>query len=550
MQISSEQLARLPPGRRQKAEALLAQLADLREENPLQFRHACATDCGVPGCRPFRQQAEFLASRDFRKAFFGGNGAGKTEIGVIDDLIQLCDRAVLPERFQRLKRWDPPFFLRVVAPKMSNIEGTLLEKFRSLTPRSQLVDGRFDKSYDKVHRRLRFRNGSYVLFNTADQDVDAHSGVRLHRVHFDEEPEGAHGRQVYHENLMRLRDFMPEAQVMFTMTPLFGLSWSYEELWERRDDEGTFCTVASLLDNPYVDGAALVKEAERTMSKQELQARVEGRFVHFTGRVVDLTDDHLVDDPDERHVRGLEAYVGIDPGIARGGVIWAGFDRDHHLLAFDELYPEHLTVPEIALEVFLKNARWGLGNRQERANAAKLVRERLEAGAIDRERADAYMRLLRLPTGRQPIYVIDPSARNRALTNAQSVEAEFQRCGIFAVHGQNDREAGILQLRARLEHRTLLVARGCKWLRWEAERWRTAKDEILSEETSSAGDAFTTKGPDHLWDPLRYVAMERLMFQAPRRDYRELWRPGFSPPREYWAASPSRRESPPLGSMS
>jgi hypothetical protein len=550
MQITSEQLAKLPADKRAQAEALLAQLADLKEENPLQFVHVCAEDCGVPGCRPYPKQAAFLRAWDFRKAFFGGNGAGKTEVGVIDDLIQLCDRAVLPERLQRFKRWDPPFFLRVVAPKMANIEGTLLEKFRVLTPKSQLVDGKFDKSYDKVHRRLRFRNGSYVLFNTADQDVDAHSGVRLHRVHFDEEPEGAHGRQIYHENLMRLRDFMPDAQVMFTMTPLFGLSWSYEELWERRDDDGTFCVVASLLDNPYVDGAALVAEASRTMSKQELEARVEGRFVHFTGRVVDLNDSHVVDDPPSQHVRSLGMYVGIDPGIARGGVIWAGFDRDNHLLAFDELYPEHLTVPEIALEIFLKNARWGLGNPQDRRSAAKLVRERLEGGACSQEQADAFMRLLRMPTGPQPIYVIDPSARNRALTNAQSVEAEFQRCGVYAVHGQNDREAGILQLRARLEHKTLLVAKGCRWLRWEAERWRTAKDEILSEETSSAGDAFSTKGPDHLWDPLRYVAMERLMFTPPKPNIRELWKPGFSPPREYWGMAPSRRGGPPLGDMS
>ncbi len=549
MQLTREQLEKLPADRRAQAEALLAQLADLREENPLQFVHVCATDCGTPGCRPYAKQASFLASQDFRKAFFGGNGAGKTEVGVIDDLIQLCDRAVLPERLARFKRWDAPFFLRVVAPKMTNIEGTILEKFRALTPKSQLIDGKFDKSYDKVHRRLRFRNGSWVVFNTADQDVDAHSGVRLHRVHFDEEPEGAHGKQIYHENIMRLRDFMPDAQVMFTMTPLFGLDWSYDELWERRDDGRTFCVVASLLDNPWVDGAALVAEAERSMSKQELAARVEGQFVHFTGRVVDLRDEHLVDDPSLQHVRGLQPYIGIDPGIARGGVVWAGFDRDNHMLVFDELYPEHLTVPDVALEIFLKNARWGLGDRRERQAAAKLVRERLEAGACTGEMADQYMRLLRGPVGPRPVYVIDPSARNRALTNAQSVEAEFQRCGVHAVHGQNDREAGILQLRARLEHKTLLIAKGCRWLRWEAERWRTAKDEISSQE-SATGDAFATKGPDHLWDPTRYVAMERLVFQPVKRDHRELWKPGYSPPREYWSSVPGRRESPPLGNMS
>jgi hypothetical protein len=41
--------------------------------------------------------------------------------------------------------------------------------------------------------------------------------------------------------------------------------------------------------------------------------------------------------------------------------------------------------------------------------------------------------------------------------NAQSVEAEFQKFGIFPIPGQNSREAGILQLRGRLEHGGLLV---------------------------------------------------------------------------------------------
>ena len=53
-------------------------------------------------------------------------------------------------------------------------------------------------------------------------------------------------------------------------------------------------------------------------------------------------------------------YVGIDPGIRRGGVVWVAFDRDNHMLVFDELYPGSETVPEIAKQIHAKNRLWGL----------------------------------------------------------------------------------------------------------------------------------------------------------------------------------------------
>jgi hypothetical protein len=61
--------------------------------------------------------------------------------------------------------------------------------------------------------------------------------------------------------------------------------------------------------------------------------------------------------------------------------------------------------------------------------------------------------------GIKPRYVIDPSARNRATVNAEQVEAEFARAGIFCQHGQNDRAAGILEMKARLQHGSLRLAR-------------------------------------------------------------------------------------------
>jgi hypothetical protein len=195
-------------------------------------------------------------------------------------------------------------------------------------------------------------------------------------------------------------------------------------------------------------------------------------------------------------------------------VVWCAFDRDNSMLVFDELYPEGLTVPQIAAQIKAKNLEWGV----------------------------------------DPIYVIDPSARNRALTNAETVIGEFNRAGIYPVPGQNDREAGILQLKARLHGGTFRVAQNCaKWL-WESDRYLVASDEISSEQKNKvkgAGGSFATIGPDHLLDPTRYVAMERLWFSpAMERVQRSRqWRPGEALP----ASALLGRESsagPPMGSMS
>jgi hypothetical protein len=162
-------------------------------------------------------------------------------------------------------------------------------------------------------------------------------------------------------------------------------------------------------------------------------------------------------------------------------VVWCGFDKNNDMLVFDELYPESMTVPEISRAIQERNAFWKI---------------------------------------KRPLYVIDPSFRNRSLSNAESVEGAFMREGIFPVPGQNDRIAGVLQMRARVEAKSLMVSQHCKhWLK-EADRWVVSDDEVSGEGKPSrakgAGGSFATMGPDHLMDPTRYVCMERLYFQRPK----------------------------------
>jgi phage terminase large subunit-like protein len=492
------------PEQKKEAAAEIAAIQSVLDDNPL---HAF---------EPYPKQAEFLAAREAKKAFFGGNGAGKSAIGTIDDIIQVVDRDAVPAHLQEFKRWEPPVHIRVGAPKMGVIESTILEKFREFMPKSQCIGGSFDKGYNKVTRTLLLKNGSKILFNTYDQDRDAWAGVQLRRTRFDEEPEWEHGKGLYTESIARLRQFLPDAQICFTMTPLFGYSWAYDEIFERRQDPDVHVTVASMFDNPYIAAEETARQLEH-LSEAEKRAVIHGEFIHFHGSVLDVRERHMVASVAPAHLAGQTVYVGIDPGIRRGGVVWVAFDRDNGMLVFDELYPESLTVPQIAEQIKAKNRQWGVS----------------------------------------PVYVIDPSARNRSLVNAESVEGAFAREGIYPSPGQNDRLTGVLQLRARLEMDppALLVTENCvNWL-FEAKRWLVAKDEVTEEQTPTAkgsGGSFATIGPDHLMDPTRYVAMERLWHVAAAAGVaREPWAPDRAMSAKWLDANAPRGGSGlPLGSMS
>jgi phage terminase large subunit-like protein len=463
--------------------AALARVRQQLRENPLH---------GVDLTR-YPKQTAYLENRSLIKGFIGGNGTGKSTIGCIDDVIQIVDRDAVPSHLRQFKRWDPPVGIRVAAPDEGVLESTVLPKFREYLPKSQLVGGNFDKSYRGNSRRLTLKNGSWVLFNTFKQDRDSWAGVELRRTRFDEEPPGEHGFGLYTESMARLRKFTPDAQICFTMTPLLGLTWVADEF--ERDD--AWHVTAGIMDNPFLPDREAVIRSLQHLSEAEKRAVIQGEFVHFAGAVVNLDQRHIVPAITPDFLRDKTVYVGLDHGIRRAGVVWVAFDRANEMLVFDEFYPENLTVPAIAKAVKERNARWEI---------------------------------------KKPIYIGDPSGRNREMVSGASVEDAYLKEGIAMIRGNNDRRAGVLQLRARLEAQALLICENCEKLRWEAKRWLVATDEVIAEgkaKVKGAEGSFATVGPDHLWDPTRYIAQERLWYQPPQSRRSEHWSPasGTTPPK-------------------
>lgn len=434
----------------------LAELKNLRDANPL------------TGYFPFAHQRKFheaVGAKTPIVALFAGNRAGKTECSVADDLIQLLPRDLVPEHLRPYKRWDPPVHIWIGVPTEAKLEEVLIPKLRKLCPPSAFKGGGFDKAYSKQRRHLDFECGSSIGFKTFVQDVDAFSGAALHRMHWDEEPEGEHGRAIRQEARVRLIDYAGDE--IFSMTPLLGLSFVFEEVWERRNEEHIAVVRASMDDNPTLDSESK-RLALADATKEELKARRDGEFVHFRGRVYGEFDDekHIVDPPEFTHVQQLDTVLGIDPGIRTTAIAFCGFDNDNSMLVYDELYlHDEDAIPE---------------------NAARLIKQKCKAWGVD------------------PMYsVIDPSARNRTLLTGTNIEDAYLRAGIPTLPGQNEVEAGVFEMKRRMQHSpTLLhVSRNCGvWIR-ECERYRM--------DDKADGRFAVVKQDDHLMDASRYVAMSR-----------------------------------------
>lgn len=456
--IDLDALDRLPPAKRQQAERELLELEAAFKQNPLL------------GYQPHPKQIEFHSPPfPAMRALFGGNRSGKTHSVVVDSIVQAVDGEFVPPHLAPYKRWEPPFFCRFVTPDLTNtLEGVVLQKLREWCPKEQLRGGTFDRAWDKQLRLLRFKNDSWFQFFSNDQDRDKFGGAALHRVVYDEEPRA----DIRQECLMRLIDFGGEE--LFAMTPLSGMSWLYDDVfepWERGELEDGRVVIVDMDDNPHLNEDAK-RRVLAGLSMEEREARKSGRFVHFAGLVYPQFSKvrHVEPspaDPRQAIPSGAEVFCGIDPGIRHmAAVIFAYLDLDDRMVVFDEIAMQGRTVRELCKEIHIRNRLWGIQPRW---------------------------------------YVIDPAARNKSAQTGRSDQQEFADHGIYTVPGQNSVSAGINRVKERLEADKLIVLAHCTELRGEFKRYRWISTGRSENEAKEA----PVKKDDHLLDALRYLVMQR-----------------------------------------
>lgn len=462
LKIDRAAIEELPVDQQAHARELLVAYEDALKKNPLL------------GYEPHPKQIEFHESHEQLKAFLGGNRSGKTTAGVLDDLIQAVDRTCLPEHLVAYKKWEPPFYCRIIVPDFtSTLEGVIFQKLREWAPKDQLVGDRFDKAYDKTRRKLHFKNGSIMDFLTFEQDLDKFGGAALHRVHYDEEPPS----NIRRESTMRLIDYGGDE--LFTMTPLHGMSWMYDDIWDPWT-KGTLTEATVVLvdmdDNPHLDEKTKLR-ALAGLTREEREARKSGRFVHFAGMIYDefSRNTHVIPELD-RLPPNVRVFVGIDPGMRHmAGVLWCYLNAEDTLVVFDEMPLQGAIVKQVCEGIKLRNRRWGTQTEKEVIPCNP-----------------AY-------------YVIDPAARNVNHQTGRSDQMEYMDHGIVTILGQNSVTAGIDRVKARLQAHRLLVTANCQETIDEFRKYRWATATRTEDDPKEK----PVKTDDHLLDALRYIVMSR-----------------------------------------
>lgn len=453
--------------------ALLAELDAVFEANPLErYNHPM-----LP--KRHRKQMEFHATQAGplgTKLLLASNRSGKTVCGVVDDAIQLLPEALVPDHLKAFKKWHEPVVVWVGAPKNENHFNSTIPLFRRFIPKAALIEGKWRKSFkSQPNPRLELANGSVVAFKTYDQDIDAWAGAEVHRIHWDEEPNGENSRELRAEARYRL--VSTNGDEIITMTPVLGAySWVNSEVWERRDEPKIFALKMKIWDNPWNDPEAvaqIIAEAEAE-GEEEYRTRIEAEFVHLGGLFFpEFREDlHVVDEISPDDINGRDVVVCIDPGRQRSGVTWAAFDNDNGAVVFDEFFPGESEVVQVAEEIKARNKFWSI----------------------------------------EPRYVIDRAASAGSAIDADSVLAAYMREEIYAEKGQSDRAVGILEIKRRLQNKTngkpdptLVFTRKCPETIRQAELY--ARDPKSKDEWAAVPQTGRTRWD--LIDSVRYSMMQR-----------------------------------------
>jgi hypothetical protein len=147
---------------------------------------------------PYPEQKRFHECDYFGRYISGGNRGGKTNSLVAELVWWGTDTHPYLERPESWGRG--PLSQRVVVVDVEKgVNQIILPKLKNLVPRSELIDGNFDKSWDPKGLIFTFANGSTIDFLTYGMALERQGGVPRHMVYFDEIPP----QEIFIEGMMR-----------------------------------------------------------------------------------------------------------------------------------------------------------------------------------------------------------------------------------------------------------------------------------------------------------------------------------------------------------
>lgn len=415
------------------------------------------------------------------RLYIGGNRSGKTVGGIIEDIWWVTKTHPFIDVEQI---WPEPIRGRICSVDFINgHEKIIIPEILRWCPRSYFRGGSWLSAYDRDTHTIYFANGGSIELMSNDQALDKFAGTSRHFIHFDEEPP----EDIYKECMARLID--TGGCAWFTMTPVEGMTWIYDTIYEpgisqgSNEIEGQLMTIlvveVDMFDNPFV--ADEEKEIYITLlDKNDIQARVHGKFVR------------------------------------RGGLIYVDFDEKLHIIEPSTPSRDYLWVA--SLDHGFRNPTAWLWHAVNFEGRVITFREHYASGLVIAEHAKI-VRAINSEHGKEPDYYVgDPSIKNSNPVSGTSVLEEYVKFSIPIILGNNDVQAGIIRTARYLksqpdEHGNSvpfwLITENCTNTIWEIKRYRWASWAHKRTEQDHNVKEEPVKKDDHAMDSCRYFFMSR-----------------------------------------
>ena len=409
---------------------------------------------------PHSKQVMFHASEKNGRQYIGGNRSGKTTGGINEDIWWLTGR----HPYLRLP--SAPIYGRIVTVDFKNgLHKIILPQLKQWLAPSDLINGSWEDSFNGQRAVLTLANGSEVEIMSHEQELDKFAGVPRHFVHFDEEPPF----DIFKECKARLVDY--NGRWWMTMTPVDGMTWTFEEIWEKRDTPLVDIIKVNIRDNPHMKEEAIDALLEG-YDEQEREIRGDGDYVAISGLVFKNFDPEVHQIPSGIPPSSWTHYLSLDAGFSNPtAVLWHAVEPGTgRVVTYKEHYRSEWTSQQHAEHILKVNA----------------------------ELRDNY--------GIIPfLQIADPAIKQRQQTTGQSIQIEYSKHGVhLALGAQRDINAGLDKMVNYLRLNMWLITNDCPSLIREMRKYKRAQYSTSKMREKNNKKEEPQKKDDHAIDSTRY----------------------------------------------
>lgn len=279
---------------------------------------------------------QYVAHKSPCKEVFyaGGNRSGKTVFSMAEAAIHTSGK--YPDWYPTTRRLNRPVKVKIISPKFKEgINDVIEPKLRSLLPKKQIQKMKRSPQGYLMHMEIDYRGkGTSVIdFLSQEQDMMSFEGGDADIIIADEPLK----RSIY---VALMRGLVDRNGYFICGYTALKEAWM-KELTDNADGKLRDFFVADMRDNKYdIKGNPILKEEsikrfEETLTEDEKEVRLHGRYYHISGLVFkELSDVHIVDTLPEKYI----TWASLDPHDRNPHwMIWAAVDPTGDIVIYKEL---------------------------------------------------------------------------------------------------------------------------------------------------------------------------------------------------------------------